>query len=163
MQIFTEVFGDPAAFNISAGQPLSSYPVINTALALLTLYKKQLAAETLFYILATPFIGHAESERIARCQFDSRLRSKNFSTVNLDEQIARANDQPLSIAKQCPQLAQHIRQFKALLENIPELAPYTYWAQLFNELLTALDGRVNASLTVKNIRSYQNGLSYCNR
>lgn len=138
-QLFAEVFGDASAYNISAGQPLSHYPVIQAALQLLTLYKKQISAETLYFILSTPFIGNAEKERLKRSQFDSRLRGKNFSTIALDQQInADQESKGLALAKSCPQLAKRIRDFKVLLEDFSKRATYAEWANRFNLLLTKL-------------------------
>jgi probable DNA repair protein len=139
VQLFSEVFGSSDTFNLSAGLPLVKYPVIHAALECLALYKKQISCESLFFILSTPFIGGGESERIARSQFDGRLRGKNFSTINLDKQLAKNPEaHSISLAKSCPLLAKRIRQFKALLEGIQHTAPYAYWAQTFNQLLTAL-------------------------
>lgn len=137
VQIFNEVFSDHEAFNISAGQPLSHYPIVHAALELLMLYKNQINAESLFFILATPFIGGAESERMARCQFDSRLRSKNFSIINLAQQL-HGESSGTSLSKSCPQLAKRIKKFKELLSTSPTEASYAHWAQLFNALLSAL-------------------------
>ncbi len=138
-QLFAEVFGETSAYNISAGQPLSHYPVMHAALQLLTLNRKQITAETLYFILSTPFISAAETERLKRSQFDSRLRGKNFSTIAIDQQIhADKEEKGLSLAKSCPLLAKRIREFKVLLEGYSKLATYAEWAQRFNQLLSKL-------------------------
>lgn len=130
-QIFAEVFAEPASFNISAGLPLAKYPVIQAALQLLSLYKKQISAETLFFILSTPFIAGAETERSKRSQFDSRMRRKNFSTITLEKDLPK-------LAESCPQLAKRIKEFKALLEAYSTDATFAEWAERFNQLLGKL-------------------------
>ena len=139
IQIFSEIFTNTDSFNLSAGKPLAQYPVIHAAIELLTLYKKQISGESLFFILSTPFIGGGETERIKRSQFDSRLRGKNFSSIDLDQHLSTHPDEKqLSLSRSCPLLAKRLRQFKVLLEDTQHTAPYAYWAELFNQLLTAL-------------------------
>lgn len=138
-QIFAEVFGCHEAFNISAGQPLSDYPVIHAALECLSLYKKQISSHSLFFLLSTPFVIGGESERIRRSQFDSKLRAKNFNTIDLDAQLIRNEDnKTLNLARSCPKLANGIRAFKALLEEHKVTATFTHWAHVFNQALSAL-------------------------
>lgn len=138
-QIFTEVFGSHEKFNISAGQPLSHYPVIHAALECLSLYKKQISSNALFFLLCTPFVTGGESERIKRSQFDSKLRAKNFNSIDLDAQLIRNEDsKTLNLARSCPKLANGIRAFKVLLEEHNVTSTFTHWAHVFNQALSAL-------------------------
>lgn len=138
LQIFNEIFGGSEAFNISAGQPLSHYPVIHAALELLALSKKQITSEALFFILSTPFIGDAEKERMRRCQFDGSLRAKNYSSIDLEAQIADTEEGGLQLIRHCPLLGKRFRAFKALLDASPASATFSEWAGLFNRLLGVL-------------------------
>lgn len=138
-QLFTEIFAGNDQFNISAGLPLSHFPVIHAALACLSLYKNSISNESLFFLLSTPFIAGGESERIKRSQFDSRLRAKNYNSIDLAVQIIRNEDNKvLNLARSCPKLAASIRAFKALLEEHKVTASYTHWAYIFNQALTTL-------------------------
>lgn len=138
-QLFTEVFTDKAIFNISAGKPLSQYPVIQAALELLALYKKNISCESLFYILSTPFIAGAESERIKRGKFDRALRSENFNTIDIAAEINKdENTKKINLARSCPKLANRIREFKVILEESAGISSYSHWAALFNRLLSSL-------------------------
>lgn len=139
MQIFSEVFAENntfsidiknSPFNISAGKRLSHYPIINTALQLLFLYKKNVSIETLSYLLTSPFLGEGEAERLKRSSFDSLLRKSNTNHINL-------TNFP-SLATHCPHLAKRIKQFLDLIANQSENLSYTAWAEFFNELLTTL-------------------------
>lgn len=139
IQLFSEAFTSQDHFNISAGQPLSHYPVIHAALELLSLHKKQISSESLFFILTTPFIGGAEKERIKRTQFDNRMRAKNFNSIELAPQLVKNEDnKTINLARSCPVLAKRITDFKALLEDGVQAATYAHWAHLFNRLLTTL-------------------------
>lgn len=146
-QIFTEVFSDhdplitateESAFNISAGKSLAQYPVINCALMILSLFKKNIPIVTMSYLLATPFIGEAERERIRRASFDSLLRIQNKLTVSLDStDTSRALDVTASMENHCPLLAKRLRQYLAALDSIKGPLTYSEWSSQFNRLLTA--------------------------
>lgn len=138
-QIFTEIFGHPDHFNISAGRPLSHYPVLHAALELLALFKKNISSDSFFFILSTPFIGGAEKERIKRSHFDSKLRAKNFNAIELAPQLIKNEDHKiLNLARSCPALARRISAFKVLLDDTKQTAAYAYWAPVINQLLSAL-------------------------
>ncbi|VVC76089.1 ATP-dependent helicase/deoxyribonuclease subunit B [Aquicella siphonis] len=145
-QIFSEVFADPVIdqpvaettrFNISAGKSLAQYPVINSALLILSLHKKNIPIETMSYLLATPFMGDAEYEHVRRASFDSRLRQHNKSTYHLGNS-AGANFQTskLDLKHHCPCFAKRIQQYLDTLDNITEPLTYAEWANVFSQLLT---------------------------
>lgn len=139
IQLFTEIFGSQDHFNISAGLPLSHFPVIHAALACLSLYKNTISNEDLFFLLSTPFIAAGESERVKRSQFDSRLRSKNYNNIDLTSQLIRNEDKNvLNLARSCPKLAASISAFKVLHEEQKVTASFTHWAYIFNQALNAL-------------------------
>lgn len=145
VQVFSEVFAEDgtytinpqhAPFNISAGKSLTQYPLINTAFHLLSLYKKNISSEAFSYILATPFIGEAEVERIKRAHYDRLLRKHNKTNIQLNH-ITNEGD-VLALTKFCPQLANRINAFVTLLHDAQQTLTYSEWAQYFTELLTAL-------------------------
>lgn len=147
MQIFSEVFAPDNAlsieaktcpFNISAGKRLSQYPLINTALQLLFLYKKNIPLETLGYLLASPFLGEGETERMKRATFDSLLRKANITYLDLRVSTQKTDEKTLSLANQCPHLAKRLRLFLTNIENASTLLSYTAWADFFNQQLTLL-------------------------
>ncbi len=140
MQLFSEVFADqdcyqsdPAKslFNISAGRNLTQFPLIHTALLALSLYKKNMPADSFRYLLASPFLGEAESEYIKRAHYDDLLRQKNIS--KLDFSLAEK-----MMEEACPALAKRIQAFKTLFHEINTPHSYHQWAILFNELLSCL-------------------------
>jgi ATP-dependent helicase/nuclease subunit B len=83
-RIFTEVFEPLASlpqtprytlpFNFSAGIPLGTTPLIQTALNLLNLNRKQWDLDPLCTLLTSPFFGNAEKELVMRSALDERLR-----------------------------------------------------------------------------------------
>jgi probable DNA repair protein len=147
-QIFTEVFADhdphsadtqTAPFNISAGKSLLHYPIISAAMQFLSLHRPMISCESLSYILASPFLGGAESERIKRASFDSQLRQNNLTNINLSA-ILNENTahQSLSLAKSCPDLYKRLSRLSALLKDTAIAHSCAEWAALFTKWLTIL-------------------------
>ncbi len=141
LQVFSEVFAtdnmitvDPEIipFNISAGKSLPQFPVINTALQLLTLHKQSISIEILGHLLSSPFLGDAESERIKRAKYDTILRKNNLKIVNLSDENKKT-----SITSNVPLLAKRISRFFSLLNSAGKAMTYSEWAGLFSRLLTA--------------------------
>lgn len=135
-QLFSEVFThDPSAFNISAGKNLPCYPIIHSALQLLNLHKPTISLDNLSEILASPFIGHAEQERLRRFKFDSRLRQDNISQIDLTKSIA---DESSAINKFCPRFAELIKNFYHFINTTSTEKTYHEWADIFSEALASL-------------------------
>ncbi|RDI48816.1 PD-(D/E)XK nuclease family protein [Aquicella lusitana] len=148
MQIFSEVFANENAhvvepqdcpFNISAGKTLSHYPVIHAALQLLALHKKSLSAETIGYLLLSPFLGEAEGERIKRAHFDKLLRQSNNNYLAISKLVQKSEDKKqVSLAVHCPQLTKRIQQFLSQLSAFPQTDTYSAWGKRFIQLLATL-------------------------
>ncbi len=138
-RIFTDVFSETKhftlnalelPFNISAGRSLAAYPIIHTALKLLTLQRNTITIENLSYLLRSPFVGSAELEIILRANFDAQLHKDNDNTIQITQLIKNINAPP---------------QFILLLNNyITQLEQYTEsyslgeWASIFITLLKSL-------------------------
>lgn len=148
MQIFSEVFApqyqlridtQTSPFNISAGKNLLNYPIINTAIHLLELFKKNISTEALSYLLTSPFLGDAEVERIKRGHFENQLRKANINKIEIALSLEENENSKLpSIAKNCPRLANRIKRFLDLIEKNDKQQTYCQWANLFNNLLSVL-------------------------
>lgn len=168
-QVFAEVFAanntytvdyQNCPFNISAGKSLSQYPIINTALQLLSIHKMIISTEIFSHILATPFIGEAEMERINRAQFDNQLRLNNISFVDLTLLINENDEKTkLSLTKICPKLAKRLRQFITMANEHSENHTYAAWAQLFTNMLTELGWPGERSLNSEEYQIVDNWLN----
>lgn len=130
-QVFGEIFVNEEAFNISAGKPLIQYPIIDTAINLLNLYKKKTTATIFSYLLTSPFLGDAEYERGKRSALDVYLRKENITDIQLDFIADILN-------KFTPKLANKITNFFEQLTTLPEVQSYQAWAYSFNQLLSIL-------------------------
>lgn len=75
-RVFARVLGSGEAplFNISLGEPLAAYPLVDAALALVELVSGPVAWERASRLLRSPFIAGAEAEGDARARLDAALR-----------------------------------------------------------------------------------------
>lgn len=168
VQLFSEIFADDdtytidtqhCPFNISAGKSLANYPIINTALQLLSLHKPVVSSEILSYLLMTPFIGEAESERIKRANYDRLLRLNNKSTIKLSTVIQEEYNHSVSLSKNCPHLARRLRAFLALIAENQQQLTYTQWAKQFSALLTTLGWPGERSLSSEEYQMVESWLN----
>jgi len=167
MQVFSSVFAEENAYtvdpqknpvNISAGKSMVQYPIIHTALQLLGLHKNTITTELLSSILASPFLGEAEIEKIKRAHFDILLRRENINTLNLQKETQEISDKPSAFIKYCPLLAKRIRRFLAVITENPKTLSYGDWAELFNKLLLTLGWPGERSLNSQEYQIVENGL-----
>lgn len=96
-------------FNISAGRPLSGYPIIHTALHILSLGRGQLPITDLSVLLRSPFLGAADQEMCARAQCDATARKYAEHTLSLSTLVKTAK-QTLG----CDQLVRQLEAFNLL-------------------------------------------------
>lgn len=129
-QVFSSVFKDETAFNISAGKSLTHYPIIHAALTLLSLNTKTFSSDTLSYLLHSPFLGDAEREQSARATTDIHLHQRNLR--NLSQQ------QLFQYLNHCSLLTKRLKKFFDHLETLPSHQSHTAWMQHFVTLLTLL-------------------------
>ncbi|SFW25099.1 PD-(D/E)XK nuclease family protein [Nitrosovibrio sp. Nv17] len=76
------------AFNISLGDALEAYPLVDTALSILELCAGNIDFERASLLLRSPFIGGADTEMAARARLDARLRRWAEPAVTLDRLLA---------------------------------------------------------------------------
>lgn len=172
IQIFSEIFADEdtyaidmqaSPFNISAGKSLASYPVIKTALLLLSLYRHTLPIELFSYLLTSPFLGESEKEAFKRAQFDTLLKKNNFNIIQLNKLLqANSTDNKHSFSDYCPYFSKRIKQ---LLSDIPHQKSehsFQEWANRFNRWLTILGWPGERSLNSEEYQTVENWLKLLN-
>lgn len=151
-RIFTEVFEPLAAlpqtsrytlpFNFSAGTPLATTPLIQTALNLLNLNRKQWELEPLCALLQSPFFGNADTEVVVRNTLCTRLRKLGQFTISASE--LRYHSQKVCARFNQPDEPQSERLDARLLslENdrraIAGNHSASYWVALFQQQLQRL-------------------------
>lgn len=100
--IFRETLGGPLA-NISLGQPLTHYPLIEAALRLLKLSLGPLPLPEAGQLLLSPFLLGGEAEYRMRARLDGQLRRQKRLRVGVDE--LQSED--------CPRLADALQNLRA--------------------------------------------------
>jgi probable DNA repair protein len=118
----------PLPFNVSLGEPLSNYPLVDAALLLLEFSNTEIPFEKASRLVRSPFLAGAESEMARRATLDVRLRRKLEATVALPKLIA--------FAEPCPLLRQALEKVFALAGEAGEKSP-SEWARHFSALLEA--------------------------
>jgi len=116
-------------FNITAGKSLSTYPIIHSALKLLSLNHQPISIETISHLLLSPFLGDAEQEYFKRAELDAYLKKSNITQSTLEK---------LDLQKYCPRLAKRIKNFLNLLHQQPLLNSISTWVALFIQALDLL-------------------------
>ena len=122
-------------FNLSLGEPLADYPMVNAALMLLELAGREIEFERASRILRSPYIAGAESERSGRAMLDVELRGGAEPALTLD----RLQDLVARHGARCPQLARNLaalaefRRTRLFSAQAPSL-----WARAFSEALVLM-------------------------
>ncbi len=118
----------PLPFNVSLGEPLSNYALVDTALLLLEFSNTDLPFEKASRLVRSPFLAGAETEMARRATLDVRLRRNLEANVALPKLIA--------FAEHCPLLRQALEKVFALVGEAGEKTP-SEWARHFSALLEA--------------------------
>src|SRR5205814_367362 len=118
----------PLPFNVSLGEPLSNYALVDAALTLLDFSFHPIDFARASGLIRSPFLAGAESEMARRATLDVRLRRKLEVTVALPKLIA--------FAEPCPLLRQALEKVFALAGDAGEKSP-SEWARRFSALLEA--------------------------
>jgi probable DNA repair protein len=135
----------PLPFNISLGEPLSSYPLVAAALRVLELARGEVEFELASSVIRSPFIAGAGAELAQRARLDAELRKVAGPMTGLERlrrAIARltASDNrhgPYGVAA-CPILAQRLAQLSKFgRENLHGAKHPGEWGKVISALLDA--------------------------
>ncbi|MCC8997274.1 MAG: PD-(D/E)XK nuclease family protein [Nitrosomonas sp.] len=141
-------------FNLSLGLPLSSYPLIDTALSCLSLLHTEIPFSRVSQLLQSPFWSGAESEKIPRALLDSELRRFSEPTISLRQliELIKKNDAKAT----CPLLLQCLNQLQVFKETqLPKSSSYATFAHLFTEMLQLFGFPGERSLNSEEYQTYQ--------
>ena len=123
-------------YNISLGLPLTSYPIIDTALKLLGLLQPTISLQDAGMLLRSPFIRGWQQEASARSLLDATLRKVvgeleiSLKTIRY---YANKTDKPFS----CPELVKNIDAWNKVANKIKGKENAGQWAEKFADLLKA--------------------------
>jgi len=129
----------PRPYNLSLGRPLSVQPMVHAALALLRLAQGTLPLGELGVLLRGPFLGGAETERMARARLDARLRRFGRPDMSLDTLLREVRRSDPAGASACRLLAARLQEWlpRSVAARGRRQLPSS-WSMTFLELCTAL-------------------------
>lgn len=120
----------PMPFDISIGEPLSGYAIVDGALSLLEFCFHDAGFETASRLMRSPFLGDADKEFAARAMLDARLREELGPRVSLLKL--------LSVLERCPLLRARLERLYEAKERIGTKGRSPHeWARHFSALLEA--------------------------
>ncbi len=118
----------PLPFNVSLGEPLANYPLVDAALTLLEFSFHPIDFPRASRLIRSPFLAGAESEMARRATLDVRLRR------NLEAKLALAR--LIAFTEPCPLLRHALERVFALAAEAGEKPP-SEWARHISALLEA--------------------------
>ncbi|MCH7695082.1 MAG: PD-(D/E)XK nuclease family protein [Proteobacteria bacterium] len=121
-------------YSISLGQPLSSYPLIDTALAILCLANENILLEEFGGLLRTPFIKGAKQEQHSRAKLDARLRDFGETQLDIDCLLYFAGH-TLQQDQQCTEFLDCLRTWQDTFKALPVKQTARQWTSTFSQLL----------------------------
>lgn len=120
-------------FNLSLGEPLVAYPLVNAALLLLELARGDIEFESASRLLCSPFITGGETERDSRAALDAQLRRRAEPVLTLE----RLQGMVVEYGGDCPQLARHLTALAGFRrDRLSGKHPPSTWAKALSEALT---------------------------
>jgi len=125
-RVFGRVMGSALPFELSAGEPLSDYPLVSFALDVIAFSQREMQFEDVSRIIRSPFLGGADGEMAARARLDARLRREAGSEISLAKLTG--------LVEGCPVLRQRLEKIFELKTG--KQSPHD-WAQHFTALLDA--------------------------
>ncbi len=127
-------------YNISMGRPLSSYPLVKSALLILDMVKDNPEMETLSALLLSPFIKGAEEEMSRRALADRLLRKSKqprMSVMQVFRRLKKKNNSAGKGGYTCPVWCQSLEAFEKICLDMPEKQAPSAWCMTFSQLLEA--------------------------
>lgn len=125
-------------FNISLGDPLTSFAVIKTVLLILTSATGRLPLEDLSRLIRSPYINGGESEVASRSLLDAQLRQYGDDSLGLSLVIKEASSE--ETIWYCPVLSEILSKTHSLIEESEILDKRTIveWIKLFDAILESM-------------------------
>lgn len=140
LNTFTDIFSElapnnvnPPPFNIAAGNGLLEFPLIQTAMLILSLDAIN-SFQQINQLLLSPYLGGSQQEQASRTQLDITLRNTAENRLSLEQLLK------VSYQHACPLLSNLITNLSHLIKKYPVnfLAKPSFWSKYFASKLHAL-------------------------
>ena len=162
-RIFTEVLtpntylgkNNALPFDISLGEPLSSYPLVADALTGLRLLLGALTLAEAGRLLRSPFLGGYTTEWEGRALFDAALRDDGLPQIDLQRLLRRLERFTEDDRRRCPDLLTRLQALKTLRNRLPSSAKPSEWAKALQPALQTLGWPGDQSLDSHEYQQHQ--------
>lgn len=124
-------------WSMSLGRSLSQWPVVESALRLLSLLFRDFIFTDLGLLLRSPFLG-GMGELTSRGLLDGWLREQGLYRTDLAGLMRLLEDSPCRRRPGIPDLTERLRRLRQLCHGLPRKASPDRWAIIFNEALRIL-------------------------
>ncbi|MCY3628689.1 MAG: PD-(D/E)XK nuclease family protein [Bacteroidota bacterium] len=142
-RVFSEVFHPQAwlhpeqdskrLFNISLGLPAGDYPIIQSALQILSIEPREIPIEEASRLLLSPFLPGFAEERTSRALLDVALRNRGEQYVTLRDLIYLAKKE--HSLHHCPLLASLFVAWQTQYSDLGGRKKPSEWAEALSQLL----------------------------
>lgn len=119
--------------NLSAGNTLAYYPIIQSALAILSLSPENNDWRSIGGLLLSPFIRGADMERIPRALLDARMRRDCGSDIHISYLNRLCREQE----PHCPWLGRALGSWLKIRSFLPRTQTAGQWSQTFASMVEA--------------------------
>ena len=124
-------------FNVSLGLPLTSYPLINAALLVLTLLYREVEFNRVSHWLRSPFLVGSETEMGQRAWLDARIRRNAEPFIDLDRLITLIQQANPYVS--CPILLQGLSALAEFRQTrLPQSGSHAVLARSISEILQTI-------------------------
>lgn len=139
--------------SISLGKPLSDYPLIKTAIDLISLGSDSILLDVLADLLHSPFIKGADAEMNSRAIFYTFLRNYNEQNFSFSSLLKVANKYQNEVRK-LPIFIAAFKKTEAYIIKNPKLS-FHEWTTVFSKILVFFGWPGDRKLNSKEHQSYQ--------
>ncbi len=126
------------AYSISLGQPLSTYPVVATALAILELVGQKADYEDISKVLLSPYIKSSQKEKSRRAQLDAILREFGEEKTSL-RQILFLSNGHIAEQSRSEDFLSCMQSLSELNNDLPRVQSLHKWAKVITRCLAVFD------------------------
>ncbi len=145
-RIFTEILtpetylgkSNALLFDISLGEPLSSYALTADALGSLRLLLGSLPSADVGRLLRSPFLGGHAEEWEGRALLDAALRDDGLPQIDLQRLIRQLERFIEDDPRRCPELLSRLQALRTLRGQLPRSAAPGEWARQLQQALQTL-------------------------
>jgi probable DNA repair protein len=143
------------SYDLSLGQPLSAYPLIQAALHILDLTQDPLPLNTISAMLTSSFVFGADTEAGLRGKCEAALRSLGEPAIYWSRLLDQVREQKKRGPAPCPLLAQALENFHNSCKNLPSAQGPSAWARDIDNLLHSMGWPGEQSLDSREFQTVQ--------